>query len=98
MEKSGYVSELIADGSDEAEERRRRGGRDDGHDEALGRHAELVPEVRRHFQRLRPERYRRVHGLDGDFKLNIEANHATLAGHSFSHELQVAAADRKSVV
>jgi len=33
----------------------------------------------------------RAHGLDGDFKLNIEANHATLAGHSFSHELQVAA-------
>ena len=33
----------------------------------------------------------RAHGLDKDFKLNIEANHATLAGHSFSHELQVAA-------
>jgi xylose isomerase len=33
----------------------------------------------------------RAHGLDRDFKLNIEANHATLAGHSFSHELQVAA-------
>ncbi len=33
----------------------------------------------------------RAHGLDGDFMLNIEANHATLAGHSFSHELQVAA-------
>jgi xylose isomerase len=33
----------------------------------------------------------RSHGLDGDFKLNIEANHSTLAGHSFSHELQVAA-------
>ena len=28
-------------------------------------------------------------GLDGDFKLNIEANHATLAGHSFAHELQM---------
>lgn len=36
-------------------------------DRALARHAELVPEVRRHFQRLRPERYRPVHGLeDGD--------------------------------
>lgn len=36
-------------------------------DHALARHADLVPEVRRHFQRLRPERYRRVHGLeDGD--------------------------------
>lgn len=33
----------------------------------------------------------RAHGLDKDFRLNIEANHATLAGHSFSHELQVAA-------
>ena len=29
--------------------------------------------------------------LDKDFKLNIEANHATLAGHSFAHELQMAA-------
>jgi xylose isomerase len=33
----------------------------------------------------------RAYGLDKDFKLNIEANHATLAGHSFSHELRVAA-------
>jgi xylose isomerase len=33
----------------------------------------------------------RRHGLDGDFKLNIEANHATLAGKSFAHELQMAA-------
>ncbi|SEW23561.1 D-xylose isomerase [Chitinophaga sp. YR573] len=30
-------------------------------------------------------------GLDKDFKLNIEVNHATLAGHTFQHELQVAA-------
>lgn len=29
--------------------------------------------------------------LAGDFKLNIEVNHATLAGHTFQHELQVAA-------
>lgn len=29
--------------------------------------------------------------LDKDFKLNIEANHATLAGHTFPHELRVAA-------
>jgi xylose isomerase len=28
--------------------------------------------------------------LDKDFKLNIEVNHATLAGHSFAHELQTA--------
>jgi xylose isomerase len=31
------------------------------------------------------------YGLEKDFKLNIEVNHATLAGHSFAHELQVAA-------
>ncbi|MBN1599743.1 MAG: xylose isomerase [Bacteroidales bacterium] len=29
--------------------------------------------------------------LEKDFKLNIEVNHATLAGHTFQHELQVAA-------
>jgi xylose isomerase len=34
----------------------------------------------------------RQHGLEGEFKLNIEANHATLAGHSFQHELAYAAA------
>jgi len=33
----------------------------------------------------------RHHGLAGDFKLNVEANHATLAGHSFAHDLQMAA-------
>ena len=33
----------------------------------------------------------RHHGLAGDFKLNVEANHATLAGHSFAHELQMCA-------
>jgi xylose isomerase len=33
----------------------------------------------------------RHYGLDKDFKLNIEVNHATLAGHSFQHELQTAA-------
>jgi len=33
----------------------------------------------------------KAHGLDNDFKLNIEVNHATLAGHTFQHELQVAA-------
>ena len=32
----------------------------------------------------------RKYGLDKDFKLNIEANHATLAGHTFEHELAVA--------
>ena len=33
----------------------------------------------------------RYYGLDKDFKLNIEVNHATLAGHTFQHELQTAA-------
>jgi xylose isomerase len=32
----------------------------------------------------------RANGLDKDFKLNIEANHATLAGHTFRHELATA--------
>ncbi|GAA5027519.1 xylose isomerase 2 [Marivirga lumbricoides] len=32
-----------------------------------------------------------ANGLDKDFKLNLEVNHATLAGHTFQHELQVAA-------
>jgi xylose isomerase len=30
------------------------------------------------------------YGLEQDFKLNIEANHATLSGHTFEHDLQVA--------
>jgi len=30
------------------------------------------------------------YGLQDHFKLNIEANHATLAGHTFEHELRVA--------
>lgn len=33
----------------------------------------------------------RQHDLLEDFSLNIEVNHATLAGHTFTHELQVAA-------
>ncbi|MEP7230761.1 MAG: xylose isomerase [Ginsengibacter sp.] len=33
----------------------------------------------------------RQYNLMDDFKLNIEVNHATLAGHTFTHELQVAA-------
>ena len=33
----------------------------------------------------------RQYGLDKDFKLNIEANHAILAGHTFQHELRVSA-------
>ena len=33
----------------------------------------------------------RHYKLDMDFKLNIEVNHATLAGHTFEHELQMAA-------
>jgi len=33
-----------------------------------------------------------ANGLEKDFKLNIEANHATLAGHTFIHELEFAVA------
>lgn len=33
----------------------------------------------------------RQYDLLDDFKLNLEVNHATLAGHTFQHELQVAA-------
>lgn len=32
----------------------------------------------------------RQHNLDKDFKVNIEVNHATLAGHTFEHELACA--------
>lgn len=32
----------------------------------------------------------RAHGLDKDFRVNIEVNHATLAGHTFEHELACA--------
>ncbi|MFA8299716.1 MAG: xylose isomerase [Hyphomicrobiales bacterium] len=41
--------------------------------------AETVIGFLRHYQ------------LDNDFKLNIEVNHATLAGHTFEHELEMAA-------
>ena len=33
------------------------------------------------------------YGLDKDFKINIEVNHATLAQHTFQHELAIAAAE-----
>lgn len=32
----------------------------------------------------------KTHGLDKDFKVNIEVNHATLAGHTFEHEVAMA--------
>ena len=34
----------------------------------------------------------KTYGLEKDFRLNIEANHAELAGHDFYHELETAAA------
>jgi len=34
----------------------------------------------------------KTYGLEKHFKFNIETNHATLAGHSFHHEIEVAAA------
>jgi xylose isomerase len=33
----------------------------------------------------------RTYGLEKQFKFNIETNHATLAGHTFQHEIEVAA-------
>jgi xylose isomerase len=33
----------------------------------------------------------KAHGLAGDFKLNVEVNHATLAGHTFAHDLRMSA-------
>ena len=33
----------------------------------------------------------RANGLEKDFRMNIEANHAELAGHDFHHELETAA-------
>jgi xylose isomerase len=35
----------------------------------------------------------RQHRLDGYFKLNVEANHATLAGHTFEHDMALASAN-----
>ena len=37
----------------------------------------------------------RANGLYEHFKINVEANHATLAGHTFEHELTVAASENK---
>ena len=37
----------------------------------------------------------RKYGLHDEFKLNVEANHATLAGHTFEHDLTVASSDGK---
>ncbi|HKB57104.1 MAG TPA: xylose isomerase [Lacunisphaera sp.] len=36
----------------------------------------------------------RTHGLEKHFKFNIETNHATLAGHTFQHEIEVAASQK----
>ena len=33
------------------------------------------------------------HGLEGEYRVNVEANHATLAGHSFHHEVASAIAN-----
>jgi len=59
--------------------------------QTLAEHANLLPEVRRQFQRIRPERYRIVHGLeDGeDFDLDavITARADRRSGHSPSPKL-----------
>ena len=36
----------------------------------------------------------RTYGLEKHFKFNIETNHATLAGHTFAHEIEVAASQK----
>ncbi len=36
----------------------------------------------------------RTYGLEKHFKFNIETNHATLAGHTFEHEIEVAASQK----
>ena len=33
----------------------------------------------------------KTYGLEGDFKLNVEPNHTTLAGHGYEHDVAVAA-------
>jgi nitric oxide reductase activation protein len=59
--------------------------------QTLAMHAELLPEVRRQFQRIRPERYRVIHGLeDGeDFDLDavITARADRRSGHPPSSKL-----------
>lgn len=61
---------------------------------ALGDYAQLIPEIRRQFQRIRPEMYRKVRGLeDGeDFDLNaaVEARVEVRAGRAPSGKLYVA--------
>jgi len=42
-------------------------------DRALARHAALVPEIRRHLQRLRPEQYRRLRGLEAGEDIDLGA-------------------------
>lgn len=60
----------------------------------LERHAALVPEIRRHFQRVLPETYRAVRGLeDGeevDFNALVDARVQRRAGHSGSSKLYTA--------
>lgn len=59
--------------------------------QTLANHADLLPEVRRQFQRIRPERYRVIHGLeDGeDFDLDavITARADRRSGHPPSPKL-----------
>jgi len=60
-------------------------------DRALARHASLVPEIRRHFLRVRPETYRPLRGLeDGDdFDLNavVDAHVQRKTGHPDSSKV-----------
>ncbi len=62
--------------------------------DTLMRYADLLPEVRRQFQRLRPERYLKVRGLedgeDFDFNAAVEARVELRARRSPSQRLYVA--------
>ena len=71
------------------------GGRE-GYETLLNTDVKLEQENIANLMRMAAEYGRsigflRQYGLDKDFKLNIEANHATLAGHTFQHELRISA-------
>ncbi len=56
--------------------------------------AEGADEASIRFRRGERDRFSAHLRLDKSFKFNIETNHATLAGHTFNHEIEVAAAVR----
>ena len=71
------------------------------HKHKLGMKATLLIEPKPHeptkhqydYDTSAVQAFLQKHGLEQEFKLNIEANHATLAGHSFQHEVAMAIAN-----